>query len=289
LRIVWSVRIRAGALLLSLALLAGCGSSGGGLQGPKIGAARSFALAGFSPGGQVRPGVPTELRFHINQPSGATLTKFKRGAGPHTGVHLILVRSDLSAIIHRHPAIAPDGSIAQKVTFPTPGPWHVLVDVYPDLGANFQPNFQLTQTVHVAGAYAPKPLPAFRAHDVVGGSTFTVEIPKRLRALRPSFFSATVRDSAGKPAHFTPWYGALAHVIFFHKGSLAYFHTHVCGPGAPNCTSNLGAASKITSRSSTPGKLQVGVLLPAPGVWRMFVQAQVHGKVVTAPFTLKVS
>lgn len=283
------MRIRVSALLLCLVLLAGCGSSGGGLQGPKIGAARSFALDGFSPTGTVRAGVPTLVRFRVRQPAGGTLTRYKRGPGPHTGVHLIFVRKDLAAIIHRHPPIAPDGTIAQKVTFPSPGPWHVLVDIYPALGPNVQPNFQLTGTVRVGGAYTPRPLPPFHASETVGGEHFTITLPKHVRALQPAFFEVRVRDAAGRPTHFSPWYGALAHAIFFHAGSLAYFHTHVCGPGAPNCTSNLGAASKIKSRSSTPGKLQVGVLLPSPGRWRMFMQTKVGGVIRTAPFTLTVS
>jgi hypothetical protein len=282
------VRLRSAAGLACVALLAGCGSSGGGLQGPKIAAARSFALAAFQPAGTVRPGVPTTVSFHVQQPSGGPLTKFKRGSGPHTGVHLILVRQDLSAIIHRHPPIAADGTITQKITFPSAGPWHVLVDVYPDLGANFQPNFQLTGTIHVAGAYTPRPLPAFTADQRVGGDSFALKLPGTVRSLRPQFFDVTVTDAAGKPATFTPWYGALAHAIFFRKGTLAYFHTHVCGRTAVGCTANL-AGSRVTGHSNTPGKLQVGVLLPTPGTWRMFLQTKVNGTIVTAPYTLKVS
>ena len=37
----------------------------------------------------------------------------------------------------------------------------------------------------------------------------------------------------GRPARFTPWFGALAHAIFFRAGSLDYFHTHVCAPARP--------------------------------------------------------
>ena len=36
---------------------------------------------------------------------GTTLTKFRRGPGPHTGVHLIYVRDDLSTIVHHHPPV----------------------------------------------------------------------------------------------------------------------------------------------------------------------------------------
>jgi hypothetical protein len=34
--------------------------------------------------------------------------------------------------------------------------------------------------------------------------------------------------------------------------------------------------------------LNVGVLVPAPGKWRLFLQTQVDGKVITAPFVLEV-
>jgi hypothetical protein len=91
----------------------------------------------------------------------------------------------------------------------------------------------------------------------------------------------------GAPAKFTPWYGALAHAIFFRKGSLTYFHTHVCAPGAVNCASLFGGA-KVTGTSATPGKLSVGVLVPIAGTWRLFLQCRVAGRVLTAPFTLQV-
>jgi hypothetical protein len=100
--------------------------------------------------------------------------------------------------------------------------------------------------------------------------------------------TATVRDPSGRPVNFTPWYGALAHAIFFRKGSLDYFHTHVCGPSTPGCTSILGG-TKVTGTSTTPGKLQVGVLLPIGGTWRLFLQFQAGGRILTAPFTLKVT
>ena len=97
----------------------------------------------------------------------------------------------------------------------------------------------------------------------------------------------TVTSPTGKPPSFTPWYGALAHAIFFRQGTLDYFHTHVCAPGASGCTSVLGG-SKVTGSSSTPGKLTVGVLVPVAGTWRLFLQTQVNGHILTAPFTLEV-
>ena len=160
-----------------------------------------------------------------------------------------------------------DGRIAQTVTFPAPGPYRVEIDVYPKTTGP-QPNFQLTSTIRVAGAYTPQPLPPFRAGETVDG--FRVTGPN------------------GKPAAFTPWFGALAHAIFFRRGTLDYFHTHVCAPGATGCTSVLGAAT-VTGTSATPGRLKVGVLVPVAGAWRLFLQCRVGGQVITVPFTLRVS
>jgi hypothetical protein len=276
-------------LLLAVAavfLAAGCSSSSSRPAAPTIGAARTYHLAGFAPTGTVRPGKPIVVSFRIDQPSGSALVDYKRGAGPHTGVHLIVVRDDLSVIIHRHPKVAPDGSIRQPLVLPAPGPYRVLVDAYPNLSGPLR-NFQLFSSLRAAGAYKPQVLPPFRQTQVVDGYRVTLRGASHLKAIDPVYVTATVVDSAGRPVKFQPWYGALAHAIFFRKGSLDYFHTHVCSPSATNCTSILGG-TRAVGRSSKPGKLNVVVLVPLPGTWRLFLQFQANGKVVTAPFTLHV-
>jgi hypothetical protein len=272
------------ALLLVSIAPAGCGGSSGGL--PEIQAARVYSLADFEPSTPVPAGRPTKVSFVIRQPDGTPLTEFKTGSGPHTGVHLILVRRDLAHFVHRHPRVAADGTVTQLVTFPAPGPYRVVVDVYPAGGS--QPNFQLFGQVRVAGDYKPRPLPAPGAAEDLSGYRFVLTGALHLSALQAQEVTVNVTDTQGRPATFSPWYGALAHAIFLRKGTLDYFHTHVCTPGATGCTSVLGPA-KVAGTSTAPGKLNVGVLLPAPGTWRLFLQTQVGGRVVTAPFTLHVT
>ena len=252
---------------------------------PTIGAARTFGLSGFTPTRVAHPGT-VKIAFTVRQPSGAPLTSYRRGAGPHTGVHLIIVRRDLGLIIHRHPPIAANGRIAQAVTLPTPGPYHVLVDIYPAVRGAPR-NFQLHQDLTVAGAYHPKPLPRFSPTQTVGGYRIALKVPKRIHPIDPVRLTATITDPSGKRVIFHPWYGALAHAIFFRAGTLDYFHTHVCGPNTPGCTSIFGGA-KVTGRPAGPGKLNVGVLLPVAGTWRLFLQFQDRGRIITAPFTLSV-
>jgi hypothetical protein len=275
-----------GALLTGIALT-GCGSSlGGAVSAPAVAPARIFTLAGFQPARPVVPGHPTTVSFTVQLPSGRPLTTYKTGPGPHTGVHLIIVRDDLAYIIHDHPPIPPDGHLRQTVTFPAPGPYRVLVDIYPNIPGG-QPNFQLLQNVNVLGPYHPIKLPPFKPDLIVDGYHFDMQGHAPVHAIQAEFLHVNVTDAHGHNVHFVPWFGALAHAIFFHEGSLDYFHTHICAPNAPNCGS-LAGAPKITGSSSAPGKLTIGVLLAVPGTWRLFLQMKLGGRIVTAPYTLHV-
>jgi len=281
-------RVWAGALIITAIMVAGCGSSGGAVTVPQVAPAREFTLGEFQPATGLRPGRPTTLSFTVRQPSGKTLTSYKAGTGPHTGVHLIIVRDDLAYIIHDHPPVHANGVFHQTVTFPAPGPYRVLVDVYPDLPGG-QPNFQLYRRVTVAGAYHPKPLPPFDADQAIDGYHLDMQPHATLHAIQAEFVNVEVTDAQGRKVTFVPWFGALAHAIFFHRGSLDYFHSHICAPDAPNCGALPGVGStRVTGSSSAPGKLTIGVLLPEPGIWRLFLQMKLGGRIVTAPFTLNV-
>ena len=106
-------------------LAAGCNSSGGSGT-VKVGGARVYHLSGFAPAGGVHVGVPVTVSFTVTQPSGAPLVHYRSGPGPHVGVHLIIVRDDLAAIIHRHPPVGKDGLVRQTVTFTKPGNYPYL-------------------------------------------------------------------------------------------------------------------------------------------------------------------
>ncbi|CAB4685039.1 MAG: hypothetical protein F2663_01105 [Actinobacteria bacterium] len=271
---------------IAVMLVTGCGGSSSS-SFPTIGAAKTYSIADFAPAVVPVAGKPTTVSFGIEQPDGALMKKFKTGSGPHTGIHLIFVRSDLGYLIHVHPPVGADGKLAIPVTFPAPGRYRVVVDVYP-ADARTQPNFQLFRTITVRGAAAPTVLPAPGGSVTVSGYRFTMEHAAKLKAIQAGYLKIAVTGPDGKPATITPWLGALAHAIFFRKGTLDYFHTHVCAPGADGCTSILGGAN-VTGKQTTPGVLDVGVLVPAGGTWRLFLQCEIDGHVLTAPFTIPVT
>jgi hypothetical protein len=287
------VKVRSLALALAAAALvvaaAGCGGSGSASPPTvTVGAARAYRVAGFGPTSGIKPGRPTLVSFTIMKPDGTPLTQYKHGSGPHNGVDLIIVREDDSHVLYEDTDIHAHGKITQPVVFPAPGRYRVVIDAYPQQTGPLSPfNFQLFETVTVAGTQKPEQLPPFNATDDVGGYRFTLTKKPALRAIEPAFLTFHVTTPQGKPATFPTWRGALAHAIFIRKGTLDYFHTHVCAPGATNCGTKLGASS-VTGVSSTPGKLKVGVLVPVPGTWRMFLLSYVGGAEHVAPFTLVV-
>jgi hypothetical protein len=275
--------------LLTAVLITGCGGAGSGLTAPTVPPARVYTLGGFGPSRDVTSGRPVTVTFTVVLPNGKPLTQYKTGPGPHTGVHLIIVRNDLAYIIHEHPPIRPNGLLRQTVTFPAPGPYKVLVDVYPNIPGG-QANFQLFRTIDVTGNYRPMPVSAYKSHLVVDGYHFVMAPHARMHAIQPEFLNVEVTDSGGHKPTFVPWFGALAHAIFFRQGTLDYFHTHICAPNAPNCGVLPGvASSRISGGSTAPGKLTIGVLLPTPGTWRLFLQMKLGGRIVTAPYTLTVA
>lgn len=281
----WSVPPSA---LAAIVVLAGCGGGSSGTQSIDVQPAATYEIVDFKPARPVPAGKPVLVSFQIRQPDGTPLTKFKKGPGPHTGVHLIFVRKDLQYIVHKHPPVGGSPTIRELITFPAAGPYRLVVDAYPaSSDQQVNSNFQLFESVKVAGPYHPRPLGKTTTSEIVDGYKFTLHGANALKAIQAQLVTVDVTGPSGKPADFSPWFGALAHAIFFRQGSLDYFHTHVCAPGVSGCTSVLGGTN-VTGRSATPGKLNVGVLVPAPGKWRLFLQTQVDGKVLTAPFVLEV-
>ena len=263
----------------------GCGSGSSQVTLPPVSAAGVNHISGFTPSGPVPAGKPVELSFTIVQPDGRPLTQYATGPGPHTGVHLIFVRKDLADIVHLHPPIGPDGTISETVTFPAPGPWMLLTDVYEKQpGTSIPLNYQLKQDLQVNGRYAPKPLGPVRTSVTTDGYTFTIHHMPKLKVANADYLNVSVTDPGGKPATFTPWFGALAHAVFFRHGNLAYFHTHICSPNLRLCAAN----SAIAGSSTKPGQLKIGMVFPQAGKWRLFLQGKIGDKIVTAPFSLVV-
>ncbi len=275
-----------GISLGTVVLLAACGGGGGGNAAPTIQPAKQYQLVGFQPAKPVPAGKPTPISFKITIPSGATLTHYRTGAGPHTGVDLVIVRQGADAIIYTDTTVAKNGVAREDVTLPAPGRYRVIVDAYPNQ-ANVPRNFQLSTHITATGNTAAPKLPTDTNTVTVDGYHFTIHGAQNLKAIQPTLLTVTVTDPNGRPAQMKPDREALAHAIFIRIPTLDYFHTHVCAPNIPGCTTLAGAPP--VGKTVGAGRLQLDALLPLPGTWRLFLLTAPNGHAVTVPFTLHAS
>ena len=187
---------------------------------PTVAAARVFSLGRLRPGGRrSRAGQPTTMSFTVRQPDGAAADPLqdRRGA-PHRRApdH----RPRRSRLHHPRPSADQPQRAADASASPSrrPGPYRVLVDIYPNLPGG-QPNFQLFRS-RQRGRRLPPPAAA-----ALPGPPDRRRLPLRrpgppgrCTRSRPPSSTSTSPTRTARPVHFTPWFGALAHAIFFHVG-----------------------------------------------------------------------
>ena len=217
-------------------------------------------------------GKPTAISFVIRQPDGQPLTKFKRGAGPHTGVHLIFVRDDLATIIHKHPPVARRRHDPRDAHVPRPGPLPAGRRRLP----GERPAAELPALPHGARrrhGRSPSrcPPPSAGRRDAAATASRS-RASRKLKAIQATLLTIDVTDAQGRPATFKPYYGALAHAIFFRQAARSTTSTRTSArPARAGCTSfarrragrrHLVEAGPADGRRARPGAGHVAPLPP---------------------------
>ena len=165
---------------------------------------RLLVVRAFRPDDRRRPDVRADrLHAEADRPSGARAPllldppAFGQAAdrlpdaapGPHTGVHLIVVRGDLSTIIHRHPPIARGRPDRRGDRLPLaralPGARRRLPGATGRSGTSSS-----SRTCTSAGATSPQPLPPFSPTVTVDGYRVTLTGQRTLHAIEPAFMTA---------------------------------------------------------------------------------------------------
>ncbi|PXX63049.1 hypothetical protein DFR70_106103 [Nocardia tenerifensis] len=211
------------------------------------------------------PNVP--LRFGILNQDGTPLTRYQRNHDKD--LHLIVVRRDMAAFQHVHPALAGDGTWSVPLDLTRAGDYRVFADFIPEGGQNLT----LATDLRVAGDYAPRPLPAASTTSTVGD--YTVTLDGTVNVGRSSKITLSVsRD--GKPVtDLQPYLAAYGHLVALRAADLAYLHVHPEGePGDGITPSGPGITFYVTA--------------PSAGDYRLFLDFQHEGVVRTAEFTLTV-
>lgn len=124
-------------------------------------------------------------------------------------------------------------------------------------------------------------------------------MPGKIKAGQDVMLHFQVRDGSGKPlASLEPYLGAMGHAVLLSSDTKIYLHTHPMDGGAHGGMDHGGmnhGASTSDSTNKSRGEAKKGgsdvifhTNFPAAGLYKVWGQFQHNGKIITAPFVLKV-
>jgi hypothetical protein len=214
----------------------------------------------------VEPGRPVELEFEIADPrDGKRAREF---SAVHDKLfHLLFVSHDLEVFRHEHPILGEDGIFRLQTVFPKAGVYRLLADFYP---ARATPQM-IPATVTTAGfeqslEELPGRLEADREPQrgenvVVSLHSEPAEPMAALKAML--FFELDTAEG------LEPYLGAWAHMFAVSEDLVDLMHAHpAIADGGPH--------------------IQMNVIFPRPGMYRVWLQVQRQGKLNTVSFTIPV-
>jgi hypothetical protein len=199
-------------------------------------------------------------RFMLIDCKGNALHDFEPENGKR--LHLIVVRSDLTAYQHLHPTLGRDGTWSVKVATPRAGRYRAIADFVVD-GRKYVVGTTLT----VPGTGADEPLPAPSLRASVDGYDVDLQRPAELVAGEEAQLTFRVARRGRPVRDLQPYLGAYGHLVALHAPDLAYSHVH------PNGTDRAGGAITFDTE------------LHARGRYRLFLQFRTGGRVRTVAFT----
>ena len=215
----------------------------------------------------VRVGETIQLSFEVIQPdSGLRQSEFE--VVHEKLFHLFWVSHDLEVFRHEHPALGDDGIFRIETVFDRPGVYRLMGDFYPTGGT---PQM-VPMTLTTAGFEEPL--------ETLAPTLAADQQPKRGRNIRVSLRTEPAKPLAGlltllffelnTARGLQKYLGAWAHMLAVKDDLITMIHGHP----------TIADGGKL---------IQMNVIFPEPGMYRVWVQVRRKGKVSTLPFTVDVS
>jgi hypothetical protein len=150
------------------------------------------------------------------------------------------------------------------------------------------PDLTLGVDLHVAGDYAPRPLPEpVRTAEVDG---YRVDLAGDLIAGTSSPLTLTISRDGEPVTDLEPYLGAYGHLVALRAGDLAYLHVHpdastASWPSSPAPAGGPHADASGGSAAAGPA-IAFAAQVPTVGTYRLYLDFQHGGVVRTAEFTV---
>ena len=198
--------------------------------------------------------------------------------------HLIAVSDDLSWFGHVHPMQGADGRFYLKQTFPRDGRYFLYSDFTPQSGSNIVAHSQVR--VGSGVTRAPQQLvPDATLSKIVDGVQVDLKLSSPLQAGKQALLSYTLSQDGAPVENMTPYLAAMGHMMAISQGGQHAVHTHSVSAGSDPRTGLNVSSDMATAKGPTQSfKLE----LPTGGLYRVWAQFGVNGRILTVPFTFQV-
>lgn len=226
-------------------------------------------------------------------------------------LHQIVVSKDLEWFNHEHPEYSGKGQFVISTSVPRAGSYKLFADYKPEGGeadiASHEfvvggPNPRAAKAKLVAdkieGGWITKKVTSAPEGkpDAKGGASYTVKLmpmPMQLKAGEEAMMHFQIGDAAGKPlTDIEPYLGALGHCVILSEDAETYLHTHPSegghDHGAPD-ESHEGHNHAAQPVSKGGPDVMFHTEFPKAGLYKVWGQFQHKGKIITAPFVVKVA
>jgi Cu+-exporting ATPase len=198
-------------------------------------------------------------------------------------MHLILTSMDLTQFQHIHPALAADGSYTVTTTL-LQGGTYSLASEFQHGGQTVLDQEQLTVgTATIPGA---PPAPDLTP-KTVGGVTVALAKPQTIRAGATVPLNILVTQNGQPVSDLQPYLGAAAHIAIVRSGGGDFQHTHAEGS---DTHSDDGATAPHDDSAATGPfgpSLAFNATFPLPGTYKIWIQINRGGEVITTAFVVQ--
>ena len=218
-------------------------------------------------------------------------------------MHLIVVSADLSWFNHIHPRHEGNGVFTVETTLPTSGTYRLYADYVPKgksqevLQHEFateggQPSptmiLPVPDSLNGDGLFAKTvgSNPEGSPDQTEGSYHVTLQpMPKELKAGKDMMLHFRVNDDAGKPVELEPYLGAMGHVVIISSDGKEFLHAHPTEGGAEG---GEHAEHGAPSTGDAGTEVVFHTKFPEPGFYKVWGQFQKGGRIITAPFVLRI-
>lgn len=248
-----------------------------------FGKPRQYTVSLSTGGQKIQAGREANLVFAVReQGKKAITTEFQP---VHEKLfHLIAVSDDLSWFGHVHPEQAPDGRFYLRQSFPRDGRYFLYSDFTPAQGANTVARSEVR--VGTGVTRQPQKLVADSTlSKVVDGVQVDLKLSAPLKAGQQALLTYSLSQNGQPVKNMTPYLAAMGHMMAISQNGRDVVHTHTVSAGSDPVT----GLSVTPEMSTAQGPTQTFKLeLPSGGLYKIWAQFGINGRIVTVPFTFHV-